>query len=356
MEPSLSSSSFAYETLVEKAYHDSTKSSPLSVSNSSYGHLNQAKHITMLTRPQLKSALSKAWEAISIAHLITESNIKSYVQPVALFAILSVASGRVTTNPNPTWADLITIAPRATLYVWLFVFYADCSNQKDPSSVEEDRLNKPWRAIPSGRLTIEGAEKFYIASIILLLLSSGLWLGGFPEAVIFLVEIYVHDYASGNISWWSKNAINILFYLTAQIGATRVAAESLTSNSMSRAGYEWCALLGLQTFTTIQIQDLRDQEGDSIRGRRTMPIAIGDVTTRWITAFFITFWSIACPTYWEMEITAGHVLPLLIGGAVSAHVLLFRTPKSDRFSFHYYTLLWLPSLYAIPLLSQYKLI
>ncbi|KAL1856785.1 hypothetical protein Plec18170_003757 [Paecilomyces lecythidis] len=270
--------------------------------------------------------------------------------------MLGVASGGVTTNPSPSWKDLSVAFSHAGLYIWLYVFHFDCSNQKDPESIREDKLNKPWRAIPSGRLSIESAERWYIAATCLLLLASATWLGGFPEAVFFMIETWIYDYASGASSWWAKNLINALFYMTGQLGGTRVAAEAMGSTRMTRTGYEWCILLGINTFTTVQIQDLRDQKGDSSRGRRTVPLVVGDGPTRWITAVFILFWSTVCPAYWaNSHLTAGYVLPLLVGSYVAIRMLSCRSAKADRATFNYYTLAWLPSLYAIPLLSKYEL-
>ncbi|KAH8788375.1 hypothetical protein F5883DRAFT_400579 [Diaporthe sp. PMI_573] len=297
----------------------------------------------MATKPvNLPTILSKIQDTISLAHLITESNIKAYVLPVALFSMLSLASGGVTTTA-PSWYDVATAFPRALTYIWLYVFHFDLSNQKDPGSIEEDKLNKPWRAIPSGRLTIEAAQKWYVVATCMLLTAS-LLLGGFPEALCFMVETWVYDYV-GASSWWGKNIINALFYTTGQLGTTRVAA--MKSTTMSHVGYEWCALLGLNTLLTVQIQDFRDQEGDKIRGRRTVPLVVGDGLSRVVTAVIILFFSIALPVYWEARVLE-IMWPLLTGGLVAVRLLLYRTAKADRMTFHLYTLGWLPALYAIP--------
>ncbi|KAJ0119925.1 prenyltransferase [Diaporthe amygdali] len=304
-----------------------------------------------------KSLLGRLWGTISLAHLITESNQKAYVQPVVLFAMLSTASGGVTSNPNPSWKDIAMCFPRVLLYIWLYVLYFDCSNQKDPEAVKEDKINKPWRAIPSGRLSIEGAERWYIAACCLLLAVSGLWLGGFPEAVAFMIETWTYDYARGADFWWSKNIINSLFYATGQLGATRVAAESMTDTTMVRAGYEWCGILALEILTTIQIQDIKDEEGDNARGRRTMPIVIGQKPTRWLTSLTIGFWSVACPLYWATgSLHAGFILPLFIGAVVTIRTLFCTSVPADRITWNIYTLLWLPALYATPLLSRFDLL
>ncbi|KAF4833090.1 Fumagillin beta-trans-bergamotene synthase [Colletotrichum siamense] len=291
------------------------------------------------------SAISKVKDALSLAHLITESNIKAYVLPVVLFAMLSLASGGVTVK-SPSWADVAASFPRALLYIWLYVFHFDLSNQKDPESVEEDKINKPWRAIPSGRLSIEDAQKWYVVATVLLLVAS-IALGGFPEALAFMAETWVYDYV-GASSWWGKNIINALFYSTGQLGATRVASHS---NSMARAGYEWCALLGLNTLTTVQIQDFRDIKGDGARGRRTLPLAMGDVPCRFLTAFFIVFWSMALCAYWQCT-PLEYIMPVMMGGYVSFRLLFDHSTKADRMTFHIYTLGWLPILYSIPFVSK----
>ncbi|KAI3395421.1 hypothetical protein diail_1350 [Diaporthe ilicicola] len=294
----------------------------------------------------LSSILSKIEDTVSLAHLITESNIKAYVLPVALFSMLSLASGGVTSTA-PSWYDVGTAFPRALLYIWLYVFHFDLSNQKDPGSIEEDKLNKPWRAIPSGRLSIESAQKWYVVATCLLLVAS-LALGGFPEALAFMVETWVYDYV-GASSWWGKNIINALFYSTGQLGTTRVAA--MKSTSLTRVGYEWCALLGLNTLTTVQIQDFRDQEGDGARGRKTMPLAMGDGLCRVVTALCIVFWSIALTVYWESGFLEA-LWPVLTGVFVATRLLLHKSAKADRMTFHLYTLVWLPALYAIPFVTN----
>ncbi|PQK09166.1 hypothetical protein BB8028_0001g12370 [Beauveria bassiana] len=304
----------------------------------------------------LQMTVSTMREAITIAYLLTESNIKGYVQPVTLFALISVASSGVTTVDKATFFELATAVAHASCYIWLYMLHFDSSNQMDPESVKEDTLNKPWRAIPSGKLSIQACKKWYVAATCLLVTSSSLYFGGLPEAVAFMMETWVYDRVCGANYWWGKNIINALFYATGQLGATRVAARSMGSAEISRAGYQWCALLGLNTLTTIQIQDLRDQQGDRARGRHTMPLVMGDGPTRVITALFVTLWSVVCPAYWAQgHFTLGFVPSGLIGFLIVLRMLSRRTVEAGRLSWHLYTLLWLPSLYLTPLLNQFRL-
>lgn len=187
----------------------------------------------------LRSAFSQLRDIMSLAHLITESNIKAFVTPTVMAGMFAVGSGGVTAD-IPSWLDLAVALPKVALYIWLFDLYFDCSNQKDPGSIEEDRLNKPWRAIPSGRLSIEAAERWYVCSACILPSVALLWLGGFPEAIAFMLETWAYDRLGGGSTWWGRSIINPLFFSTGQLGATRVAAG--TSTTVNKACYEWCIL------------------------------------------------------------------------------------------------------------------
>lgn len=186
----------------------------------------------------LRSAFSQLLDILSLAHLITESNIKAFVTPTVLAGMLAVASGGVTAD-IPSWLDVAAAVPKVALYIWLWDLYFDCSNQKDPGSIEEDRLNKPWRAIPSGRLSVEAAERWYVCSACIMPAVAAL-LGGFPEAIAFMLETWAYDRLGGGSTWWGRSIINPLFFSTGQLGAIRVAAASFTT--VNEVGYKWCMI------------------------------------------------------------------------------------------------------------------
>lgn len=186
----------------------------------------------------LRKVFSQIMDTISLAHCITESNIKAFVTPTVLAGMFAVASGGVTAD-IPSWGDLAIAVPKVALYIWLYDLYFDCSNQKDPGSIEEDRLNKPWRAIPSGRLSVESAETWYKCSIVILPVVA-LWFGALPEAIAFMLETQAYDRLGGGSTWWGRSIINPLFFSTSQLGAIRVAAG--TSTTLSKAAYQWCGL------------------------------------------------------------------------------------------------------------------
>ena len=98
---------------------------------------------------------------------------------------------------------------------------------------------------------------------------------------------------------------------------------------------QWVAILALVISTTVQTQDLGDVEGDVERGRRTMPIALGDKPTRWLTVFFILTFSMFCLIYWSLDwyICA---LYLLLGATISFRVLIYRNASADRNTFKFW--------------------
>jgi 1,4-dihydroxy-2-naphthoate octaprenyltransferase len=111
--------------------------------------------------------------------------------------------------------------------------------------------------------------------------------------------------------------------------------------------YQWLLLLGLVIFTTIQAQDMGDQEGDSRRSRWTVPLVIGDVSARYTIAAFVVMWSYLCASFWKLHIDVLVVstgLGLLVGG----RFLFRRTAKEDNVSFRFYNL-WVAFMFSLPL-------
>lgn len=45
-------------------------------------------------------------------------------------------------------------------------------------------------------------------------------------------------------------------------------------NLLSSAAYDWTTLVSNNIVTTMQVQDLKDQSGDCVRGRPTAPLVL----------------------------------------------------------------------------------
>lgn len=55
--------------------------------------------------------------------------------------------------------------------------------------------------------------------------------------------------------------------------------------------------------TTMQVQDLKDQEDDRARDRLTAPLVTGDASTRWTIALPVLSFSIGCPAFWGFNLS-----------------------------------------------------
>ncbi|RAH58736.1 hypothetical protein BO85DRAFT_477362 [Aspergillus piperis CBS 112811] len=97
----------------------------------------------------------------------TESNIPTFVLPNSAFGFLGALSGpALTTSPTPP--HLSTLLPRLPLLIlfnWALVFIFDLSNQRLPESIHEDHLNKPWRPLPTNRITADQTRRLLLATI-----------------------------------------------------------------------------------------------------------------------------------------------------------------------------------------------
>ena len=179
-------------------------------------------------------------------------------------------------------------------------------------------------------------------------LSSSLILGGVRQYIALMVlGAWYNNFQGADGSWITRNFINCLGYMSFASGSLEVALGSplaLENRQLS----EWLLILGLIIFSTVQTQDMEDQEGDKQRGRRTMPLELGDPAARYITAFLILLWSITVPWYWEMKFI-GYFASFMLGLQVICRLLMAKTVKDDKFMFWLWNL-WVIWLYVSPLL------
>ena len=101
------------------------------------------------------------------------------------------------------------------------------------------------------------------------------------------------------------------------------------NNTVSTQGMTWIAIISGIILTTMSVQDLKDQEGDKARHRKTLPLVIGDSGTRIIIACCVPFWSVLCASFWDLEPGLIYCLPLAIGALVTWGVLVKRTAEED---------------------------
>ena len=233
--------------------------------------------------------------------------------------IFSVSGARSSGSP-PT-----TLAPRYILLIlWntCFVYFFNLSNQI--TGIVEDRVDKPHRPLPSGKVTLAGAEKRRIVVLLVWLLTS-IRASVLKQMICWTVTTGFLTLTDAGNHWFGKNTVA----LTAGTWSLYTASWKIIAPETEQSiRYAWAIAFWAGVGT--HVQDLRDIAGDAANGRKTLPIVFGDRCSRWLMTFIaiplqiVVLW-LGCVT---------QVAPLPIGAAhaiVAWHVMQGgRGPKYDH--------------------------
>lgn len=297
--------------------------------------------------------------------LFTESDVKTVLVPSALFGLANaVALWLLLPESAGVPHPLVVLgrAPLILLYVWVNLVVIDIQNQRGPGSVEEDRINKPDRPLPSGKVSPNEAGSLLVAFAIIAVLAS--YCLGAPGASVAVITLgYMYSDLGGAEHPVLKNLLNALGMPCFAVGALQVALNPVSSSSSSSSSFptssaspwvpllagRWVLALMAAIFSTITIQDIKDQEGDSARGRRTVPLVVGDAAARWLVAVPVLAWSVVLPWMWGCTAVLAYAPLVGLGVVVAARTLAIRgSVPADKLTFKLWCL-WLVALYCLPL-------
>ena len=290
------------------------------------------------TSPSLTSSLLYALHTLL---LFTYSDLKNILIPQTLLALSLTLSA----SPSLT---LATRLPQTLLWVWSHLLLFNLSNQRQPSSLTEDRLNKPWRPLPSDRLSLSSARNLFIATTIACVALSSL-VGGVGASVA-LQGLYIlnNDLHLGDTGAVTRNVLNAAGYTAFAIGGISVLDHG---EGMGAQGWQYLVLIAAVIVTTGQCQDLEDIEGDMAKGRRTVPIVWGETAGRWSVALPVGVWSVLAPRFWG-NVGLGGVLVFALGGVVMKR-LMSPPEKGGRYktTFRLWNC-WIVALYLLPMFAR----
>lgn len=222
--------------------------------------------------------------------LFTYDQIFDTIIPGTVFGIVTTLSGpglALVAEPTPT---VLLRAPIIFAWLWLIILQFCLQNQCSDGSPEEDAINKPWRPIPSGRITLADAK----ALLMVTRLAAGLisWCLGVIYPLLFwttLSTLY-NDLGGSDRSGIVRNAFCGGFFTCSFGGALLI---TLNGQRVSEAAVRWTFLVcWCILMTTIQTQEFRDEIGDKQRGRRTLVTELGRVRALWTVYATVTFWSL----------------------------------------------------------------
>ena len=235
------------------------------------------------------------------------------------------------------------------LWIWINLLPFNIDNQRQPDSINEDLENKPWRPLPAGMISVSSATKLMLSCHALAVLSS-LMFGGLVQCIgLICLGFWYNNLKGADCSFIVRNLINGSGYICFLSGATEVMLQKPFILNGSRLS-SWIILVGVVIFTSIQIQDLPDQVGDSLRNRKTVPLVLGDGFARWTIALALAIWSIYCPIYWNVNSFSFGTLAI-IGASVACRAIIQRTVDADKLTFKIYNL-WVLYLFALPLMQR----
>lgn len=303
--------------------------------------------------PSILKIPESALQSLYTLWLFTESDFATFVLPNTLFGTLGALSGRLTINSasiHPDRHQILAHLPTIIAFNWLNLLVFDIANQRLPSAVTEDSLNKPWRPLPTNRITPAAAQTLLLVTIPTVLLA-GHAIGAGPERSLLMALTWMYnDLGGGERSYWARNIIIATGYALYNAGSLKLAVGQGTS--ISSTGLSWIALISAVILTTMHVQDLKDQLGDRRRGRRTAPIVLGDATARWTIVAALELWPIVCPIFWRVGM-GGFLLSAGLAMLIAIQNLGQRNAKADSLSWKLWAG-WMVVLYSLPLFQRLR--
>jgi 4-hydroxybenzoate polyprenyltransferase len=302
-----------------------------------------------------QSAASKVTSFLHHEILVTEALLRSNAGTTLggfLFAIIP----RLLLPPMPLYSALELVFKISIVGVG-FQYALDIVNQR--MGVAEDTVNKPYRPIPSGLISLRGAEaRWLLAWILFPLLSynlSGFWVGMW--ALVWQAEVgFCYVWPKPNNPVVRNLFTGVATFIIISLVNSVVVGQHPGRNMplMLRASLAgWAGLV-------IQIQEFHDVQGDRIAGKRTLPLVLGEGKVwlmRYATCcvFFTThaiflLWGIALAqsSSWSRSICTVGAMQAVLGGAVGLRVIWSDSMAKDRETYFYWLtiLFWMMIVYV----------
>jgi 4-hydroxybenzoate polyprenyltransferase len=263
-----------------------------------------------------------------------------FSRPFTLVApALGFASGAVTAAgaaPRELWSADLVVYPLIGLTM-AAVLNAASNALNQIYDLEIDRINKPKRPLPSGRLSLREAWVFTLVTYAVALLLA--WLvapGGRREcfwivliATVITILYSVPPCRTKRLGIWANVTIAIPRGVL-----LKVAGWSAVKSIVGVEPWFIGAIFGLFLLGASTTKDFADMEGDARGGCRTLPIIYGVVKAAWMISpsFVLPFLMISAGTFAGI-LTGNFVLLQLLAAVMTAYgifvcYLMLRKPES----------------------------
>ncbi|KAI1331793.1 UbiA prenyltransferase family [Xylariaceae sp. FL0255] len=223
------------------------------------------------------------------------------------------------------------------------------ANQWAPESIEEDILNKPWRPIPTGKVTESETRRLLLVLIPLVVLLNYV-LGVSKQGLFIVVLTWMYNDLRGGDEAVRHPIIAVAYAMFNSASLEITVGEGEHSPvGTSHKGILWTAMVSIVILTTMHVQDLKDQAGDRTRKRQTIVLWLSDRFASASIGISICFWSVTYPIFWDLK---PYVLavPAPIG-IYTVYRLAFKTTAKEDASTRGWWSVCTMALYLLPALA-----
>ncbi|THU79304.1 hypothetical protein K435DRAFT_698087 [Dendrothele bispora CBS 962.96] len=252
--------------------------------------------------------------------LFTKSNMKTTLIPVTILAASSAPLANLSRLPH------------VIFWIWIHLLQFDVSNQTmDP---EEDRKNKTERPLPAGRISLRSAIllRWSLVPVCLGLSYCYSYAVLCSSIALVLITVIYNECGAHAGNFVVRNLGNALGFASFETGSTLVAGISPETLDKT-AIWAVCISMGILA-TTIQAQDFRDEPGDRLIGRRTLPIVLPHIARE--TLMFLLFcWGIFLSMFWGLD-TSLQVILIMFSLFVGGRYVTKKQVMEDQISYHWY--------------------
>ncbi|EEB90349.1 hypothetical protein MPER_11454 [Moniliophthora perniciosa FA553] len=180
------------------------------------------------------------------SHAFSKSDYKTIIIPVTCYGIL--ASARL-----PTIGTVLKLL----VWIWMFLLQFCAANQM--YSVNEDSVNKPYRPIPSGLISVQTTYKLRWILVPTCLYLSWVY-RVFCAGLSLTLSFALYNELALDSYWYSKSLLNAIGIVSWNVGAMLIINGG---HYDLLEGYQVAPLISVALiWTTIHVQDFRDEAGD----------------------------------------------------------------------------------------------
>lgn len=261
----------------------------------------------------------------------TSSDFATFVIPNTTFGVCCALTGApLVSTPDGSREAILWKIPAVVLFNYSNLLVFNLANQRVWEASEEDKLNKPWRPIPSGRMTRTDVRQAMQVVIPLVFAINHYLLNVGAETACLLTGTWIYnDLKAGEDGLFLRNAGVALAFGAYNWGSAKVAIGGGGDSpaKVADAGFTWVLMNAAVIFTTVHMQDMSDVVGDRARGRRTIPLVYGQAVARWWLAILVLLWSPIYTVYWGKTLMGGPAITL--GTYVAWRILRYRGNRLD---------------------------